>query len=311
MFIHNILIGFDNPLELSKIDIVSDKKMLFLENAVNGSRFKLDSKFIRHDDPVGLEPVANSNQHEHLDCFKSLYNLSVDGAVVINASTLNPFLLRSKTDKKQELIHIAINTKNVTLIKYDTSKDIISTMKNKKKNLVCATICSDVDSPGYMYKSEIMTLLCRNNKTGKYVKVSIVRRDADLMIETTEKLDKKELHFARMNTKTYNGRSLTFKYKSYAITKYNVCEKYPGEDSGIHPVYISVGDIKSYPCDKMTNIRWDLIQAIKDGVDSGDKLKALTLDKGIHLTFEEIYELKLSYVFEYTDGGNIHCVKSN
>ena len=62
--------------------------------------------------------------------------------------------------------------------------------------------------------------------------------------------------------------------------------------------------------DKETNIRWDLVSEIKKGFESTDNVKAIALSKDLELTFEEIYELKLSYVFVETESGD-KCIKSN
>ena len=57
MKLSNIVIGFQDAFVESQLLIVPDKKMLFVENEATGSRFKLDSKFIRRDEPVDMQTM--------------------------------------------------------------------------------------------------------------------------------------------------------------------------------------------------------------------------------------------------------------
>lgn len=312
MRIENILFGFDDPMELSELSIIPDKKMLFVENNVTGSRFKLDSKFIRRDVPVNLQEL----KYEHDEnWFIHSYDLKLRGSVVINRCTYNPFLLRSQQREESTLIHVTLNTEKFTLLKYDTDYEIVATLKNKKRGIVSATLC------GPTFESadgahDIMKMYCLNKETNQYIRIIIgvwrVKEGGFIRIETTAELDKEELKYCRNNTRYHNGRSLTFKHKANVTPKYlaytNVPEKRCQDPDR---VYIKIDKPGSeFAVDKETNIRWELISKIQQGFESSDNVKALTLSKDLELTFEEIYELKLSYVFIVTENGD-KCIKSN
>lgn len=312
MRIENILLGFDEPMELSELSIIPDKKMLFIENGVTGSRFKLDSKFIRRDVPVNLQELRC--EHDE-NWFIHSYDLKLRGSVVINRCTYNPFLLRSKQKAESVLIHVTLDTEKFTLLKYDTDYEIITTLKNKKRGIVSATLS------GPTFESadgahDIMKMYCLNKETNQYIKIIIgvwkVEEGGFIRIETTTELDKEELKYCRNNTRYHHGRSLTFKHKANTTPKYlvstNVPEKHYRDPER---VYIEIDKPGSeFKVDKETNIRWDLVSAIKKGFESTDNVKALALSKDLELTFEEIYELKLSYVFITTENGD-KCIKSN
>lgn len=312
MRIENILLGFDEPMELSELSIIPDKKMLFIENSVTGSRFKLDSKFIRRDVPVDLQEL----KYEHDEnWFIHSYDLKLRGSVVINRCTYNPFLLRSKQRDESTLIHVTLDTEKFTLLKYDTDYEIITTLKNKKRGIVSATLC------GPAFESadgahDIMTMYCLNKETNQYIKIIIgvwkVEEGGFIRIETTTELEKEELKYCRNNTRYHHGRSLTFKHKANATPKYLVSTNVPEKQyQDPERVYIEIDKPGSeFKVDKETNIRWDLVSAIKKGFESTDNVKALALSKDLELTFEEIYELKLSYVFITTENGD-KCIKSN
>lgn len=310
MFISNVLIGFDDYKTKSKISVVSDKKMLFLENAVNGNRFKLDSKFIRHSEPINLMYHSGiySTGDSAIEWFNALYHLDVEGTVVSNTSTLNPFLLRSRENVNNHLVHISINTDKVMLLKYETDYKIIATSKNHAKKIVCATMLVPNDANG-----TIMTILCKNLETGKFVKVTInvnMFSVFPVSISDTDRLDKKELAFARRNVSKH-GKTLTFKYSNpNVLTKYVLCNKgdAPAPIYRYDRIYIEADMSKSVPNED--NINYDLMRIIQNSVEDGDKMKALTL-QGVDLTFEEMRFLKLLYVFTITDDGTLKCIKSN
>lgn len=312
MRIENILFGFDDSMELSELSIIPDKKMLFIENNVTGSRFKLDSKFIRRDEPVKLQEL----KYDYIDgCSIHSYDLKLRGSVVINRCTYNPFLLRSQQREESVLVHVTLNTEKFTLLKYDTDYEVISTLKNKKRGIVSATLC------GPAFESakgahDIMKMYCLNKETNQYVRIIIgVWRPEEggfIRIETTAELDKEELKYCRNNTRYHHGRSLTFKHKANVTPKYLVSTNVPAKRyQDPERVYIEIDKPGSeFEVDKETNIRWDLVSAIKKGFESTDNVKALALSSDLELTFEEIYELKLSYVFVETESGD-KCIKSN
>lgn len=307
MFINNVLIGFPDQETQSKISVVSDKKMLFLENAANGNRFKLDSKFIRHEDPIKLTNHSGvySNDDSAIKWYNALYYLDIDGTVVTNTSTLNPFLLRSRENMNTRLIHLTINTEKVMLLKYETCHNVIATLKNHNKKIVGATLLvpSDVDGT-------IMSMLCKNLETGKFVKVNVYTDKLSIAIRSTDKLDRKELTFARRNVSRH-GKTLTFKYSNPdVLTKYVLCNKgdAPAARCRNNRIYIEADMSESVPNED--NINYDLMKLIQDNVVHGDRMKALTL-QGVDLTFEEMRFLKLIYVFSTNEDGTLKCIKSN
>ena len=324
MQLSNVLIGFQNAEDVLALKIVPDKKMLFVENEATGSRFKLDSKFIRRDDLIDLKssPSRTSGENDVVDWSEKTHYLGLRGSVVINRCTYNPFLLRSKENPERTLMYVTLNTNNVTLLKYETSyemNDIISTLKNRKKGIVSAMISyPDINSIGDINERvNIITLYCYNISTSQYVRVNIGVERGHVVVNSTATLDKNELKYCRNNTKYHKGRSLTFKHHADGRPKYFVTDDRElyyklGANAFENRVPIILSKpAKEFPVDQETHIRWGLVNEIKDMYELCDKVKAIELDKSLSLTFEEMYELRLSYVFTRNDKNELVCVKSN